>query len=520
MAISNNDSTDCDDSLIEFIVSTDTATSLTNTEQTDEEKLEKLKSLREELDWEDVKERQSFFHKFQHLIVGWKDHLPDLHDLFEREEMDWMLTECVQCETLVSDPVSFVDFVVRTGYKDEPDLDKDNKPVLHRDTPIHNVYDSCFEDQLIPLLFEIYDSFDVNYISSDGITHFQVAIESGCAEVVEQFLDYGHDPDEILDEESGDRPLHLAVTFEHCDVVRVLLENGADPNLTNKNGMSVLHTATMMHDDGQELAMIFEMIVDICDEIGDQVQIDAMDKHGRTPLQLAVLNRLPEVIDVLLDSGADLSNFVFPSESEFDKSLSACTLKGNGLRLQFAAGALACVERLESRGYTLNRSDAMMIMKSIIDRLLFDTSELLIDETWRDDEDFVKLAKDLKIHPSYTLYDLTRLPAKKPEKPLAYEDYFKLSRASLLWQFPKRPLNACMVHLCEKVSAGFFQRYALEPLMEMMGHEHSMLFCQNVLKKLKNEDLLNVCMAFKEDQVKTNKMKLKYDKVPKQVKSS
>uniref|UniRef100_A0ABD2XDE4 Uncharacterized protein n=1 Tax=Trichogramma kaykai TaxID=54128 RepID=A0ABD2XDE4_9HYME len=105
------------------------------------EKLKTLKSMREEVDWENIKERQSFFHKFRFLTVGWKDNLPNLHDLFEQEEIEWMLVECVKGETIIMNSITFIDFVLRTGYKNEPELDEDGKPLLCRTTPVHYAYE-------------------------------------------------------------------------------------------------------------------------------------------------------------------------------------------------------------------------------------------------------------------------------------------------------------------------------------------------------------------------------------------
>ncbi|CAB0028881.1 unnamed protein product [Trichogramma brassicae] len=75
--------------------------------------------------------------KSRFLIVGWKDNLPNLHDLFEREEIEWMLVECIKGEAIIMNSILFIDFVLRTGYKDKPELDEDGKPLLCRTTPTH-----------------------------------------------------------------------------------------------------------------------------------------------------------------------------------------------------------------------------------------------------------------------------------------------------------------------------------------------------------------------------------------------
>ncbi|KAL7292084.1 hypothetical protein TKK_0014359 [Trichogramma kaykai] len=199
-----------------------------------------LKTMREEFDWEIEEERVHFLRRLDPLIQCWKGQLPNFRDIFRPEEIDWLLSESTKNVTSGYDETPgerFISFVARSGYKDEPDVDEDGKPLLRRNTPIHEAFGYR---HMIYELFKIYDRFDANYIEESGLTHFHVVCMSGCYDIVEKFLELGQDPN-ILVPKIDYSPLHYAITFKHEKVVALLLRNAADPNLANYNGMTPLH---------------------------------------------------------------------------------------------------------------------------------------------------------------------------------------------------------------------------------------------------------------------------------------
>ncbi|CAB0043949.1 unnamed protein product [Trichogramma brassicae] len=108
----------------------------------------------------------------------------------------------------------------------------------------------------------------------------------------------------------GNTPLHLALMNAHKELAEVLLRNGADPNLSNEEGSTPLHIICKRDVDNADLA---ETFFKINDDIRQTVQIDAKDKLGRTPLQCAVAHLMPDTVDVLLDHGANVTKFIFPT---------------------------------------------------------------------------------------------------------------------------------------------------------------------------------------------------------------
>ncbi|CAB0029550.1 unnamed protein product [Trichogramma brassicae] len=189
---------------------------------------------------------------------------------------------------------------------------------------------------------------DSIFMDNTGLTHFHVACSYGLENIVEKFIELGQCPyyhaDTLLlqaleygrekviekmlnyypelvnaQDEEGNPLLHVALgrraVFETA-VIELLLERGADPNLANAKGWTPLHLICAdCWDDDAYVKTFFE----IADRHNKTVEVDAKDELGRTPLQWAVARLAPKIIDLLLDRGADLSSFVFPTEVYFAK---------------------------------------------------------------------------------------------------------------------------------------------------------------------------------------------------------
>ncbi|CAB0038609.1 unnamed protein product [Trichogramma brassicae] len=202
-----------------------------------------LKNLHKKFNWDNERERAKFLRQFSTLVVNWNGRFPNLRDIFRKEEIDRLLAESVKSDdkAILSDAI--IEFVINTGYEDEPDMDEDGKLVSRRTTAIH--YADKFDCFMAAFkLFKIYNRFDVNYSDESGYTHFHAACEAGLDEFVEKFLEHGHDPN-CLVTETGDSPLHLTPAASFIimkkKIVQKLLESGANPNLVNKDGLTPLH---------------------------------------------------------------------------------------------------------------------------------------------------------------------------------------------------------------------------------------------------------------------------------------
>ncbi len=131
-----------------------------------------------------------------------------------------------------------------------------------------------------------------------GFTHEQVAAlyfdaaRTGQADLLEQFLDAGADPNGSNG--SGYTPLILASYNGHDAATAVLLRRGADPNLADAKGSTALCGVAFKGD----IALARRLL-----EAG--ADIDTPNHVGRTPLMFAVMFGREAMAAFLLDRGAD-----------------------------------------------------------------------------------------------------------------------------------------------------------------------------------------------------------------------
>ncbi|XP_023313907.1 alpha-latrotoxin-Lh1a-like isoform X2 [Trichogramma pretiosum] len=533
--------------------------------------LKKLESLREKFNWEIEEERRKFLNELYPLTRQWKGLRPILRKIFRRDEIDWLLAESVSYKCGHKNLKSgerFVYFVINTGYKDEPKLDEDGKPLLRHTTPLHCAAGNKYR-YLIRDLFEIYDRFDVNYVDEFGVTHFHIACEYGCDEVVKKFLEFGQDPNCLTQESSSiDPPLHLALKQEHQEIFKLLLRSGADPNLTNKDGSTPLHFICKGHEmryrDDVFAEILFEideddkyrrhpvqvdardklgqtplhvalfrnsrdlielllnnganpnlansegltplhiicqheyncdlakMLFDISEKKHQLVHVDARDKFGRTPLHLSVVNLYPDFVEIFLDHGADAPSFTFPTKDQFAESLSLQSCLHTS-KLDLVFRTLAIIDHLGKRGYELDRSDALTIMKIFDEYKLF---EQMVDrKKLRSSDELKSQSKKFMMNSNLSLYEFIWMRPKAVTKLFTVTDFLPFVRAKKHWNFPGWYKGACENYLSNIMAEGFLRRWALEFFWALTGYRVPFLCCEKVINQLRVEDLWRICLA-------------------------
>ncbi|CAB0030593.1 unnamed protein product, partial [Trichogramma brassicae] len=257
----------------------------------------------------------------------------------------------------------FIEFVSITGYRD--------KPVRRRTTAMHvafrygNFYCAGY---LGPYLFMIYNRIDVNYTDDDGLTHFHCACKFNLFDVVKRFLELGQDPNCPAKESEAswvDTPLYLAAKSASDEVLELLLRNGVRLDLASSGGLTPLHViCSRRYGRVDSVKLFFETI----HEVGQEVQIDVENDEGWTPLQLAVANIAPKIVEVILDRGADPSRFVLHDKTDFEETTryrQFYDIEENE-KFELAARALFIVEQFEKRGRKLYRTLSSLSRKLII----------------------------------------------------------------------------------------------------------------------------------------------------------
>ena len=129
----------------------------------------------------------------------------------------------------------------------------------------------------------------------DKRTPLHSAAFYGHLKVVQKLIEYGADTH--AKDTYGKSPLHFAMICEYIegpDIVRELIEHGADVNARSKEGSTPLHLAS--HLGNLKLARVL---------LENGVNVETKDNSGRSPFQLASWNQLDEMMQLLLEFGAE-----------------------------------------------------------------------------------------------------------------------------------------------------------------------------------------------------------------------
>ncbi|MDR3285202.1 MAG: ankyrin repeat domain-containing protein [Holosporales bacterium] len=94
--------------------------------------------------------------------------------------------------------------------------------------------------------------------------------------------------------DDGSTPLHDAAFYAYTEVIKVLIDAGANKNAIDPNGMTPLHYATFFGD-----AKTIRVLIDA------GADKNARDTNGMTPLHHVAAGRHTEAVRVLIDAGAD-----------------------------------------------------------------------------------------------------------------------------------------------------------------------------------------------------------------------
>uniref|UniRef100_A0ABD2WIX1 Uncharacterized protein n=1 Tax=Trichogramma kaykai TaxID=54128 RepID=A0ABD2WIX1_9HYME len=377
----------------------------------------------------------------------------------------------------------------------------------------------CGKDKAMELLLR--NGANPNVPNEKGLTSLHIMINEEWINynMLKLFFETNDDIQQTVQvdaqDNEGNTPLHLALLSEsNMKAAKWLLRRGADPNLANVKGSTALHTICQIkydldfyregydaydfdYDDDDVVQLLFK----INDDKHQLVQVDAVDHLGRTPLQWAVANHLSDVVDALLDHGADLSNFVFPTESYFGEKIEFIHNEPmSKFQLRVASGALTVVERLEKRGYLLDRNDALTIMKSFDKHGSFGFREFEeFDYYWYDEEEFATRSKKITMKPDLSLYELIRLRPEEAAKRVTCSDYFELTRKYETRKYNLLPEtyegDACADHLCEMMTKRFYRRYALDFFLDLIRYQLPILCCEMIIGYLYNQDLWHICLA-------------------------
>ncbi|XP_019848978.1 PREDICTED: E3 ubiquitin-protein ligase MIB2-like [Amphimedon queenslandica] len=128
-----------------------------------------------------------------------------------------------------------------------------------------------------------------------GKAALHCAAVAGHIEIIKCLLEFKANLE--IEDEDGDRPLHLCAYGDEEEAAQLLIDNGADVNARSKRGMTALNLSAIKGHTSILKVLIRDQNIDL----------SAADSEGNTPLHCAVLAQKLEAIVLLLDAGGDPS---------------------------------------------------------------------------------------------------------------------------------------------------------------------------------------------------------------------
>lgn len=228
-------------------------------------------------------------------------------------------------------------------------------------TPIHNLSRSARDMEIINYFID--NGVNINQVDRNGNTAFMNAVSAGNTVVAESLLP---EVKEInLQNKEGYSALSYAIMRSSGELVDLLKVHGADFSILDANGNNLVYHLfnsysnrtkdgfdplfELLKEKGLGLAESFEngnTLAHIAIEkeekglllkaIDSNVEINQKNDDGLTPLHLAAMKaKNNEILNILLDSGADKSILTEFEESAFDLASENEALKKAKLDLKF-----------------------------------------------------------------------------------------------------------------------------------------------------------------------------------------
>ena len=211
------------------------------------------------------------------------------------------------------------------GGADVNKLDKNGRAPLHIAVQIN-------DEETVDILLG--SRVNLNKYDGDNMTPLHIACERGYTNMVKKLLEAGANTNE---DKKGLSPLIHAVNRGHPDCVEVLLSSGADPNVVDVRGNSALYTA--IQNSNVNLANIL---------LKHGADTKASSNDHDTLLCLAALSGCPESTQALLDSGCDPNDF----KDDDVPPLIAATAKASAETVDVLLAAGADIDVQDKKGHT------------------------------------------------------------------------------------------------------------------------------------------------------------------------
>jgi len=158
-------------------------------------------------------------------------------------------------------------------------------------------YDDASRFSIVSKLLN--DGADPNMTIFNSLTILRSAIMSDFTDIVKLLLDNNADPNLLLGADIGsdnDNSLTTACRFGNIKIIEMLLNSGVDVNHANKYGSTALSIASRNnHIETVKLLLL------------NGVNLNITNFYGSNPLMIAIENNNIEIAEILLLNGTDLN---------------------------------------------------------------------------------------------------------------------------------------------------------------------------------------------------------------------
>ncbi|XP_068428911.1 ankyrin repeat domain-containing protein 50 [Clinocottus analis] len=148
---------------------------------------------------------------------------------------------------------------------------------------------------------------DVDGCDAEGRTALRAAAWGGHEEIVLTLLDYGAQVDK--GDSMGRTPIIAAAYMGHHEAVEILLDHRADVNLADGDGRTALSVAALCVPTAAGLKGYGEVASLLLERGADPAH---RDHDGMTPLLLAAYEGHDDIVELLLEAGADVDETAGP----------------------------------------------------------------------------------------------------------------------------------------------------------------------------------------------------------------
>ena len=177
----------------------------------------------------------------------------------------------------------------------------------NRQFELHTLLHSAIEFGMTDFLEKQIDDgivrkYDINFRKPNGLALIHTAVSSNQLEIVQILIKHG-----AILEFPKETPLHLATYFGYNDIAKLLLKNGADPDVA-VDGETPLHFAVSNNDfETVELLLKKSRSNNVWGRgIPFKKNVDPKDQNGFTPLHRAINSNRKDIVELLISKGANI----------------------------------------------------------------------------------------------------------------------------------------------------------------------------------------------------------------------